>query len=248
MAGASEGIGAAFAEALARRGIHLWLLARREAPLADLARDLRDRFGTEVLWRALDLGDTERTEEFLGGIREEIGLLVYNAAYSPIAYFENLEKNDLERILAVNVRTPLHLVKELSQGMIGRGRGGLILMSSLSGTQGSPKIAAYAATKSFTTVLAEGLWHELRQHGVDVLATCAGAVRTPGYRKSQKNGKDAPGTLDPAQVAESALKALGKGPVVVPGLTNRLANFVMGRLLPRKTAIGLMHKNTKNLN
>ncbi len=247
VAGSSEGIGAAFSEALAKRGVNLWLLARREAPLASLADDLRDRFGIEVLWRSLDLADSEATEEFLHGIREEIGLLVYNAAFSPIAYFSDLEKQDLEKILAVNVQTPLFMVKDLTRGMIVRKKGGVILMSSLSGTQGSPKIATYAATKAFNTILAEGLWKELGGQGIDVLASCAGAVRTPGYERSMENRKEAPGTLDPAEVAERTLKALGDGPVTVPGTFNKIANFIMGRLLPRKTAISIMHNNTQNL-
>ncbi|MBK7408914.1 MAG: SDR family NAD(P)-dependent oxidoreductase [Saprospirales bacterium] len=65
--------------------------------------------------------------------------------------------------------------------MIARGSGGIVLMSSLAGSQGSPKIATYAASKAFNTILAEGLWEELRDKGIDVVASCAGAIRTPGY-------------------------------------------------------------------
>ncbi len=130
--------------------------------------------------------------------------------------------------------------------MLDRGRGGIILMSSLSGTQGSPKIATYAGSKSFNTILAEGLWHELKKHNVDVLSCVSGAVRTPGYLSSAQQ-KDAPGTLDPDQVAKEALEALGKGPSVIPGSFNKFAHFVMSRLLSRKKAIQIMHNNTKDL-
>ena len=95
--------------------------------------------------------------------------------------------------------------------------------------------------------LSQGLWKELGDQGIDVLASCAGAVRTPGYERSMENRKEAPGTLDPAEVAERTLEALGDGPVTVPGTFNKIANFIMGRLLPRKTAISIMHKNTQNL-
>ena len=119
-------------------------------------------------------------------------------------------------------------------------------MSSLAGAMGSPKIATYAASKAFNTILAEGLWNELRKHGIDMLASCAGAIRTPGYKQAQ-NTKDAPGTLSANKVAEETLNALGKGPTTIPGFTNKLVNFLIGRLLPRKTAIAIMGKNTKNL-
>jgi short-subunit dehydrogenase len=119
-------------------------------------------------------------------------------------------------------------------------------MSSLAGTQGSPKLAAYAATKSFNAILAEGLWKELKPHGVDVIACCAGAVLTPGYRQAEK-AKPAPGTLSAAAVAEKTLKALGKGPVIIPGAINKIGRFVLARLLSRKAAIDTMSKNTGGL-
>ena len=130
--------------------------------------------------------------------------------------------------------------------MIERGKGGIVLMSSLAGTQGSPKIATYAASKAFNAILAEGIWHELRKHGLDVIASCAGAITTPGYKNAQ-NAKDAPGTLNAYKVAVETLNALGKGPTTIPGFTNKIANFFMGRLFPKKLAISIMDKNTQNL-
>ncbi len=119
-------------------------------------------------------------------------------------------------------------------------------MSSLAGGQGGPNIATYAATKSFNAILAEGLWKELKPHGVDVLACVAGAVLTPGYEQAE-NAKLAPGTMAAADVAERALSSLGRGPIVVPGTTNKVGRFVMTRLLTRKAAIGIMEKNTGGL-
>ena len=100
--------------------------------------------------------------------------------------------------------------------------------------------------KAFNAILAEGLWSELKEHNIDVLASIAGAIVTPGYQQAQ-NAKKAPGTLAPDHVAEKTLKALGKKPTVIPGLTNKLACFFMGRLIPRKWAISIMKKNTKSL-
>ena len=119
-------------------------------------------------------------------------------------------------------------------------------MSSLAGAQGSPNLAAYAATKSFNTILAEGLWKELKPHGIDVLACCAGAIHTPGYRQAEKI-KPAPGTLEANEVAEQTLNALGKGPVTIPGVINKVGHFILTRLLSRKAAIAIMSKNTGGL-
>ena len=129
--------------------------------------------------------------------------------------------------------------------MIARRRGALILMSSLAGNQGSPSIAVYAASKAFNKILAESLWKELKPKGIDVIACCAGAVRTPGFAGA--SGKDAPGTMDPASVAGRAVAALGRGPVVVPGFVNKLASFFLGRLLSKRMAIGVMANSTKGL-
>lgn len=118
-------------------------------------------------------------------------------------------------------------------------------MSSMAGFQGAPRIATYAASKAFTTVLGESLWSELSPKGVDVVVSCAGAIRTPNYLGSSK--AEAPGTLDASAVAEASLGALGRGPTVVPGTTNQLARFVLGRFLSRRAAISIMGKSTKEL-
>lgn len=246
IAGASEGIGAAFSEALAQRGLNLILIARRANVLSEIASDLRSRYEIEVEEYAVDLGNSSSVRDLISSLDRQIGLLVYNAAYSPIGYFKDISLEDLEKIISVNIQTPLFLIKRLTDPMIERGKGGVILMSSLSGIQGSPKIATYAASKSFNTILAEGLWHELKDLQVDVLACVAGAVRTPGYLSSADE-KDAPGTLDPQEVVEETLKTLGSSASITPGAFNKFAKFIMSRFLPRKRAIHIMHNNTKDL-
>jgi hypothetical protein len=77
------------------------------------------------------------------------------------------------------------------------------------------------------------------------VVSAAGAVRTPGYAAAATG--DAPGTLDARVVAERTLDALGRGPVVTPGATNRIARFVMGRLLPRRMQIAIMARSTDGL-
>lgn len=239
IAGASEGLGAAFARELAARGLNLLLLARRAALLEALAAELRAAHGVEVRLAALDLGQPDlaaRLAPLVEGL--EVGLGVYNAAFAPLGSFLERPVSDPVRAVEVNCRGPVIFAHALAGPMAARGRGGLVLMSSLAGLQGTASLATYSATKSFNRVLAEALWQELRPRGVDVVASCAGAILTPGFAQASQG--QAPGTLTPQAVAARTLAALGRGPVVVPGLVNRVASVVMGRLLPRRAAIRLM--------
>lgn len=245
VAGASEGLGAAFAEALAQRGLNVILLARRLEKLEIIAKKLSDNYAVDIKYFSVDLSDFSQTKHLVSQLDVPIGLLVYNAAFSPIDYFENISEEFLEKVVDVNIKTPLLITKLLSTSMIKNKKGGIVLMSSLAGNQGSPKIVSYAASKAFNTILAEGLWKELKMYNIDVVASCAGAILTPGYQTAQQN--KAPGTLEPYQVAEKTLKALGKGPIIIPGFINKLARILTTRLLPRKLAINIMYTNTKNL-
>jgi len=246
VAGASEGIGAAYARALAARGLHLVLVARRQGPLEEFASQLRREFGIDTVCHPGDLGDAA----FLGRLIAacsglDLGLLVYNAAHSPIGEFVDLPQEDLIKVIDVNVRGPVVLVRALAPQMVVHGRGGVVLMSSLAGMTGAPKVAAYAASKAFNRILAQSLWYELKGRNVDVVVCVSGAVRTPGYL--QAADKDAPGTLDPELVVEKALGALGRRPVVIPGVVNRLADAFLGRVLPRRQAINLMGLSTSGV-
>jgi short-subunit dehydrogenase len=242
IAGASEGLGAAFATEVARRGCDVVLIARRPQPLATLA----PRLPTQTMTVVADLS----TEAGLAEVRAataglEVGLVVANAAYSPIGPFVTMPREQTRRAVDLNCLAPLWLAHEYLPAMADRRCGGLIVMSSLAGMQGSPPISVYAATKAFGAILAEGLWQELRGSGVDVLTCVAGAVATPGLAGAM--AKRAPGTRTPEQVATAALDALGQGPRVVPGAFMRVSSALMSRLLPRRTAIGVMARAGRDL-
>jgi short-subunit dehydrogenase len=246
VAGASEGLGAAFARELAGRGLQLILLARRAAPLERLAAELRDRHGVEVRTAALELARPdlgEAVSALTAGL--EVGLLVYDAAASVIGSFLDRPLAAHLELLDVNCRGPLVLGHLLGGAMARRGRGGLLLMASLAGGQGNPWLASYAASKAFEIVLAEGLWGELRGRGVDVLACRAGATRTPAFAASQPRAQVP--LMAPEAVVAEALAALGRGPTVVAGAMNRLAAFLFTRLLPRRLAIRVMERATRRL-
>ncbi len=246
VAGASEGLGAAFARAIASRGVNLILLARRADELRAVAGEVAAAHHVEARPVVCDLADARFDDVLADATRDvEVGLGVYNAAYSFIAPLLERPLEDALRVVDVNVRGPLRFARALLPGMAARERGGLVLMASMAGFQGGPRLAVYAASKAFNIVLAESLWAELAPSGVDVLASCPGAVRTPGYLKT--TDKEAPGTLDALDVAARTLDALGSGPTYVPGAVNKMARFFLGRLLPRGTAVGIMQSNTAGL-
>lgn len=246
VAGASEGLGAAFARALARRRVNLVLLARRAERLGAVAEELRRDHGVEVRPVVFDLGhpDLEHVLRQATALLD-VGVAIYNAAYAPIGSFIDQEPEALRAVVDVNVHGPVAFARALAPAMAARGRGALVLMASLAGLQGTPRLATYAASKAFNIVLAESLWAELRPHGVHVVASCAGAIRTPGYARSSQ--REAPGTLDAEQVAERTLAALARGPRVVPGLVNRIVGLLLGRLFPRRLSIAVMGAGTKDL-
>jgi uncharacterized protein len=247
VAGASVGLGEAFARRLAERGLNLILVARRQDALERLAADLRARHGVEVRTLAADLGQPDLRqviERAVAGLT--VGLLVYNAAYSVIGPFVDHSLDEQLRVLDVNCRGPLVLSHLLGKPMAERGRGGIVLMTSMAGSQGGPWLASYAASKAFNLVLAEGLWDELHERGVDVVACRAGATRTPGYQASRPRPSRVP-LLEPDQVVRETLAALGRKPSVVPGAFYRFSAFVMNRLLPRRMAVRIMGRATRQL-
>lgn len=244
--GASEGIGESFARSLASRGLHLVLVARRPGPLEALSGELRKSHGVEVRTLSADAGSPELVpalDAVVGG--DHVGLVVHSAAFSALGPFLDRPLTDLQKVIDVNCRAAVALAHHFGRRMAERGRGGILLMSSLAGGQGTPIVATYAATKAFEIVLAEGLWDELGPKGVDVLACRAGPTRTPTFEASRPR-KKVP-TMESGEVVDEALRALGRRPVIVPGRVNRAVNFVMQRFLSRPAAIRFMGKHTRQM-
>jgi short-subunit dehydrogenase len=245
VAGASSGLGEEFARQLAARGLSLLLIARSGDKLKALAAELAQKHSIEARALALDLAAPDlaaRVEEATAGL--DVGLLVYNAALSLIGPFLSQPIADKLHLVDVNCRGPLILSDQLGRRLAARGRGGIVLMTSLAASRGSPLVATYAATKAFDLVLAEGLWDELGAHGVDVLACRAGAIRTPAYESTAPASTMAP-VMESASVVRRALDSLGRKPSVIPGFMNSFGDFLLGRLMPRRAAIRVMGRTTR---
>jgi len=246
VAGASEGIGRAYAHALAEKGLDLVLIARRPEPLEEEAALLRRRHRVKVETVSLDLGGADLAQRFTAALEgKEIGLLVYNACYSKIAPYLESDLASKLATIDVNCRGPVVLSSIVGEKLAARGRGGLVLMSSMSGNQGTAMVATYAASKAFDTVLGEGLWAELRPKGVDVLVCVAGATSTPNFlAQTPESKRKQVFPMTPDDVARGALANLRNGPVYIAGPINR-AVALATRIVPRKAAVSFISKNTK---
>jgi short-subunit dehydrogenase len=250
VAGGANGMGAEYCRQIAATGIDLVILDRDEPALNALADELRARpeavdIATAVVDLALPadrlLADIDR----IVGDRD-IGLLVANAAWSPVGAFLETDLGALLAAIDINCRAPVVLAHALGRRMTARGRGGIIIMSSLAAETGAANVALYSATKAFDLVLAEGLWYEVRDHGVDVVAIRPGSTRTPGWQASQPASGDLAGVMEPVDVVRDALAALGTTPSIAAGVMNRSAE-AMFRRMPRREVIELMSGITAQL-
>lgn len=238
VAGGSRGLGAAFADEIARRGVNLLLVARHAEPLEQTAARLRRERAVEVVPIAADLADLATIDQVASAASaRQVGLVVANAALAPSGPFRDTGAAQIAAAVDLNCRASALLARLFLPAMADRGQGGIIFVSSLAGLQGVPALATYSATKAFLIALGEALWAEHSHSGVDVLTVCPGAVSTPGYQ--QAASRAAPGTTSPQIVATTALEALGHGFRVVPGGLNKFTAFTLQRLAPKRAAIAI---------
>ncbi|WP_173922438.1 SDR family NAD(P)-dependent oxidoreductase [Agromyces sp. Marseille-P2726] len=226
--GGSEGIGSAFANELAHRGINSVLVARTQSTLDEAADEIRAANpGVEVRTVAVDLSTPEGAERVTWATDDlEVGTLVYNVGSEP-KYGEFID-HDWEMLagrLQRNFVSKARLVHHYAGRMAPRGRGALVLMGSVAGFGGSPGFALYAASKAFSHTLGEGLWFELAKHGVDVLTPVVGQTNTPTMVKAYGR---VDGAADPADIAREALDQVGNGPIWIEGKVQQLVGDRIG--------------------
>lgn len=239
--GASSGIGAAFARALAKAGKQLILVARSEDKLEALAASLRAEQGATVTVIPADLSLPECGRRLAAEVARQglvVDLLINNAGFGAAGAFAKQDPARNAEMIQLNVSAVVDLAHAFLPAMLERGHGGILNVASVAGFQPLPQMAVYAATKAFVLSFSEALWAETRGRGVQVTALCPGpvdtaffeATGTPELRKAVPKGL----MMTAEKVAAEALAALAAGrPVVVPGAGNKLLSTVP-RLLPRR--------------
>ena len=237
--GASAGIGEEFARQLAAQGFNLVLAARREDKLAEVAAQVKKNYEVEIKICGVDLADPDCMSTLRNTTAKlDIGLLVSNAGTSYPGKFLNNRLEEEIANLVLQTQTPLRLIKEYGQQMRQRGRGGIILLSSSMAYLAGPFFANYVAGKAYTLMLAEALWFELREEGIDILSLAPGPTKTEGTKKYAiiENGEEKDpfpmGNVD--DVVREGITALGRKPSVITGRSNKVIAFVFSRLLTRK--------------
>lgn len=242
--GASSGIGREMALRLAESGVNLVLVARSQAVLAQMAKDLSDRYGIKVRSVVLDLAVERSLETLVTQTQDlEVGLLVAAAGFGTSGAFLNAHLAEEMEMLNVNCRSLLNLTWHFSQRFAQQRRGGIVLMSSIVGFQGTPFAAHYAATKAYVQTLAEALYVELAPLGIDVIASAPGPTNS-GFaaRAGMKMGK----ALSAAEVAQGTLQSLGRKSTVLPGFLSKLLAYSLAPL-PRWARAQIMGSVMKSM-
>ena len=243
--GASSGIGYQFAVQLARAGLDLVLVARRVERLEKLAAELREAAAVTVTVCAADLSNTDAIDSIqntCAGV--DIGLLVSNAGFGLKGDHHLNDPQTMTRMLNVNCHAPMQLSHRFIPQLVERGRGGIIITSSVEGLMGFPFSAPYAASKAFTNSLAEGLWGELSPQGIDVLALCPGSTDTEAHALQGIDQSKLEGMMSAEEVAGLALENIQNGPVYISGEQNQEL-FSAVTAMPRRDALLLMAQNMK---
>lgn len=245
--GPTAGIGLAFARAVAKRGHDVVLVARRKDRLAELADELRGAYGVEAELIPADLANnTAAVEERLRDADRPIDMLINNAGFGMHKPFLANEIADEERMLDVMVRAVLRLTHAALPGMIERGHGAIMNVSSVAALV--PR-GTYSAAKAWVTAFSEGLKPQLNGTGVRIMALAPGYTRTEFHDRAGMNMSSLPSWmwLDAEHLVEAALKDLAKGKnISVPGSVYKVAAVALPRL-PRRFVIaaGQRHPDVK---
>jgi len=239
--GASSGLGEEFAKQLAPRTPKMVLVARRVERMEKIAEEIRSRHvGIEVIVLAADLSDARERVNLVekakgSGYLPE--LLINNAGLGDYGEFVTAEWNVLESMLQVNIEALTHLSHLIAPGMVERGRGAILNVSSLAGTLPIPDFAVYAATKAYVSNFSEALRIELAESGVDVMHLCPGPVKTEFGEVSRREGASegmpahALFYVPKEQVVAEALVGLNRKKArVFPGLKIAAAGLLIGAI------------------
>ncbi len=240
--GASSGIGASFARALAREGFStLVLVARRAERLAQLQAELAQTYGCIVHAIVLDLGSQGAADALQLQLAElscgDVDLVVNNAGFGLLGAIEDIPIERVSAMVNVNCGAVVDIARRFIPPMKQRKRGAMIITSSVVGALPAPWFSVYAATKSFDLYLGEALHAECRGSGVDVVTVLPGLTKTEFHAGLGSRDYHSP-YRSAEQVVESALRALGRKSIVVDGALNKVV--VHGsRLFPRGLALWL---------
>ena len=234
--GASKGLGEAFAEALAARGMNLVLVARSTQKLNDLSARLYAKYKIQCTVLSADLADPNSPKALAEELERrciQVDLLVNNAGFGLSGAFLSHDRKQKQAEIEVNVQALVALTHHFGEAMAARGKGGIINVASNASFQPVPYMATYAATKAFVLHFSEAIRHELAGSGVQVMATCPGPTATNFFEGTST--RMSPKDMDSSEsVVRKTLKAFDqKRAVAYPGRISVRITSLLPRLFPR---------------
>lgn len=250
--GASSGIGKEFATQLAKQGINVILIARRENLLKELSTNLERNYKIQTKYLVLDLTDNnviERIEDVTNGL--DLGFVVSNAGGARMGAFHKIPMTDFEVMIKLNVTAQMKISHWFTKRRVKeKKKGGLLLVSSTTAFQGVPYGADYAAAKAYILNLGEALNFELKDKGINVTVLVPGPTDTPGLNENEDADMAAHLPMKPQapnQLVKEGLAAILKNkPSQIGGQMNRIMVSVMKTAMSRKGASKfwgkMMHK------
>ncbi len=251
--GGASGLGYEFAVLLAKDSYHLLLIDIDSDKLSETKKELESNYPTQVTTFTKDLSIQNIAEEIVEEIKEtSIDVLINNAGFGLFGTFAETDWHREAAMLNLHIMTTTHLTKLLLKGMVARGSGKILNMSSLAAFQPGPLMAIYYASKAYILSFSEAIANELKGTGVTVTVLCPGQTKTSFQEVvSQKTSENKINfnIASPKDVAAYGYKAMNKGKVVVvPGTINKVLSKIP-RVMPRNTTATIVRKiQEKNRN
>ena len=251
--GASRGIGAEYAKALAAAGYDLLLVARDEVLLKKLASELCERHGVVTHTEVIDLALPDAAQRLYVAARQRrdhVDLLINNAGFGAFGPFIDVPMPRIQEMLRLHVNTIVESLRLFLPGMVERSSGAVINVASTAGLLALPFMAEYAATKTFLITFSQALAEEVRPLGVRIQACCPGSTETDFHQTSGFRANNPLGSDTAAQVVSTSLAALDHGPVVIiigwrGRLLRWLTRFMPATVMTRVAVRWLRQRQTR---
>jgi len=238
--GATDGIGKAIAEALAKRKMNVFLISRTQSKLDQLAQDIESKYSVETKTLSIDFSveGSNKFNAFRSAAQSlDIGILVNNVgvSYDHAQFYHELDSQTIQNLVRVNIEGTIEMTNAVLPGMLQRKRGSIINVSSASSLVSEPLYAVYSATKAFINNYSVALHHEYKSKGVFV------QTQLPAYvvSKMSKIRKSSIMVATPEQFASAFVKQIGYEPFVIPYWSHDL-QLSASKLLPSSVLANLL--------
>jgi short-subunit dehydrogenase len=246
--GASRGIGAEYARALAAQGYDLLLVARDSTRLETLRQELHHVYQREIWTESLDLSQSQAAETLYNlarSYRTEVSLLINNAGFGLYGEFAGMPMVSVRNMLQLHINSIVESIRLFLPDMLARKRGAMITVSSVAGFFPIPYITEYAATKAFLIAFSEGLARETQNQGVTIQVCCPGFTDTDFHQSAGHQPKHVFFAQSPQQVVKASLDALqSKRTLVTIGWQGLLASWT-SKIIPQAILMALAGKSVK---